>query len=287
MPHHRELAYASLKFSSIEINGSFYSLQRPSSYKTWYEQTPGDFVFSVKGGRYITHMKKLRDVDTAVANFFASGLLALEGKLGPILWQFPPNLGLDLGRFERFFSLLPKDTNEAARLARNHNRKLKERAYVHSSRRHKLRHAVEIRNSSFLTQEFIKLLRKWKIALVLADSAGNWPYSEDITADFVYIRLHGAEQIYWSSYSDQMLDGWSERIGCWSRGDSPCDGRCVVQKQPPERARDVFVYFDNDAKVAAPFDAMRLAQSLDATPTTFDDADELVPAKRRRQFARV
>src|SRR2546421_9997190 len=109
----RELEYASRKLNSIEINGSFYSLQRPSSYRAWYEATPDGFVFAVKGGRFITHMKRLRDVDEATANFFASGILLLREKLGPILWQFPPNMGFDEQKFADFFELLPKDTLDA------------------------------------------------------------------------------------------------------------------------------------------------------------------------------
>src|SRR3954466_13617496 len=124
-----ELAYASRELNSIEINGSFYSLQRPSSYALWREQTPDGFVFSVKAGRFITHMKKLRGVESALANFFASGLLALREKLGPILWQLPPSLGFDADRLRDFFDLLPRDTQAAARLARRHDDKLKARAF--------------------------------------------------------------------------------------------------------------------------------------------------------------
>ncbi|HEX8521216.1 MAG TPA: DUF72 domain-containing protein [Tepidisphaeraceae bacterium] len=279
----RELPYASRKLNSIEINGSFYSLQRPSSYAEWYRQTPEDFIFSVKGGRFITHMKKLRDVEDATANFFASGLLALREKLGPILWQFPPNLGMDLERFEKFFQLIPRDTREAAKLASHHTEKLKGRALAKADVNIPLRHCVEIRHPSFLTEDFVALLRRHDVSLVFADTAGIWPYTEDVTSDFIYIRLHGAEQIYWSSYSDQMLDWWQSRIELWSKGLSPCDGRCVTTKKPRRRNRDVYVYFDNDAKVAAPFDAMRLAERLGARPDTFEEAEQLVGKPRTRE----
>jgi len=259
----RELEYASRKLNSIEINGSFYSLQRPSSYQAWYDATPEDFVFSVKGGRFITHMKKLRDVDEATANFFASGLLALKEKLGPILWQFPPNLGFELDRFERFFKLLPKDTEQAAHLAKKHNEKVKGRAYTKAHVDQKMRYAVEIRHPSFLSESFIDLLRKHNMALVFADSAGIWPYAEDVTADFVYLRLHGAEQLYASGYTDTMLDWWASRIRLWQRGQNPCDHRCVSSRLSKSRKkRDAYIYFDNDAKVHAPFDAIRLAAKL-------------------------
>ena len=259
----RELAYAATKFNSIEINGSFYSLQRPSSYQMWYEATPQDFIFAIKGGRFITHMKKLRDVEEATANFFASGLLALKEKLGPILWQFPAAFAFNPLRFESFFELLPKDTHEAAKLARKHNDKVKGRAYTKAHVDQAVRHAVEIRHPSFLCDEFIELLRRYNIALVFADTAGIWPYAEDVTADFVYLRLHGAEQLYASGYTDAMLDWWASRIRMWRKGQAPCDTRCCSSLRPPKmRARDVYCYFDNDAKVHAPFDAMRLAARL-------------------------
>ncbi|MFN2542299.1 MAG: DUF72 domain-containing protein, partial [Chthoniobacterales bacterium] len=194
---HRELEFASGAFNSVEINGSFYSLQLPSSYKRWYDATPRDFIFAVKGGRFITHMKKLRGVETALANFFASGVLALRDKLGPILWQLPPNLGFDPKRLTDFFNLLPRTAAEAARLARNHDDKLKARAFlkIDPGAAGLLRHAMEVRHPSFLIPEFFALLRQHKIAFVIADTAGKWPYAEDLTADFVYIRLHGAEQL--------------------------------------------------------------------------------------------
>src|SRR5215213_7942378 len=120
----RELEYASRQLNSIEINGSFYSLQRPSSYETWYGATPDDFVFSVKGGRFITHMKKLKDIEKPLANFFASGLLKLKEKLGPILWQFPPGFAFNEQRFSDFFELLPRTTKDAAKLAKKHDARL-------------------------------------------------------------------------------------------------------------------------------------------------------------------
>jgi uncharacterized protein YecE (DUF72 family) len=181
LPQKRELAYASRRLNSIEINGSFYSLQRPEYYRQWYDETPDDFVFSVKGGRFITHMKKLRDIDEALANFFASGVLALEEKLGPILWQFPPGFALNMERFEQFFELLPRDTQGAARLAKRHGRKLKGRVYTKTEANRPLRHAVEVRHPSFLVPPFIKLLRRHNIAFVFADTAGLWPYTEDVT----------------------------------------------------------------------------------------------------------
>jgi uncharacterized protein YecE (DUF72 family) len=266
LPQKRELEFASIQFNSIEINGSFYSLQLPSSYRTWYEQTPEDFVFSVKGGRFITHMKKLKDVRVPLANFLASGVLRLAEKLGPILWQFPPGFALNLERFEEFFELLPRDTESAAELAKQHNEKLKGRAWTNTDKNRRMRYAVEIRHHSFLDRKFMQLLRKHNIAFVFADTAQKWPYAEDVTADFVYARLHGDEELYVSGYTDQALDWWAARMKEWHAGQQPCDHRCVLDSAPkPRKSRDVFVYFDNDAKVKAPFDALSLCRRLGVT----------------------
>jgi uncharacterized protein YecE (DUF72 family) len=258
----RELEYASRNFNTIEINGSFYSLQRPSSYEQWHAQTPSGFIFSVKGARFITHMKKLRDVQAPLANFFGSGVLALREKLGPILWQFPPNFGWNEQRFRDFFELLPRDTAEAAELARLHDDKLKFGAWTKIDAVRPLRHCVEIRHPTFLVPEFFALLREYNIAFVYADTAGKWPYAEDITADFVYVRLHGAEQLYVSGYSDEELEWWGARIEAWSRGQQPPEASLVSSTKANRGARAVYVYFDNDAKVHAPFDAAKLAAML-------------------------
>jgi uncharacterized protein YecE (DUF72 family) len=262
LPHRMELQFASREFNSIEINGSFYSLQRPSSYQRWYAETPPGFVFSVKGARFITHMKKLRDVAVPLANFFASGVLCLCEKLGPILWQFPPNFGWNPERFAEFFDLLPRDTRAAAGLAKHHDDKLKAGSWTKTDATRPIRHAVEIRHHTFMVSEFFALLRRHNIAFVVADTAGKWPYTEDITADFVYCRLHGAEQLYVSGYSDQELDWWANRIEHWRKGKQPRDAKLVSDRKARTGKRDVYVYFDNDAKVHAPFNAKTLARKL-------------------------
>jgi uncharacterized protein YecE (DUF72 family) len=262
LAHRLELEFASRAFNSIEINGSFYSLQLPSSYRRWYNETPAGFVFSVKGGRFITHMKKLRDVDAAVANFFASGVLCLKEKLGPILWQFPPNFGWNPERFRDFFELLPHDTGAAAKLAKKHDAKVKGRAWTKADAVRPIRHAVEIRHPTFMVPEFFALLRRYNIAFVLADTAGKWPYAEDITAEFVYCRLHGAEQLYVSGYSDVELDWWANRIEHWRKGKQPNDAKVVAGRKTSAGKRDIYIYFDNDAKVHAPFNARTLANKL-------------------------
>jgi uncharacterized protein YecE (DUF72 family) len=245
LPQSQELAFASHKMRSVEINGSFYSLQRPSSYLAWAAQTPDDFVFAVKGGRFITHNKKLRDCAGPLANFFASGVLALEEKLGPILWQLPPQLPFDAGRLEAFFALLPRTTDAAAELAAGHDDHLKHGAYVSPRVHRPLQYAVEVRHETYRDPGFLRVLRRSDIALCIADTAGKWPYLDAVTAGFVYVRLHGAKRLYVSGYGPADLDRWAERIRAWHSG-----------------GRDVFVYFDNDVKVRAPFDAIHLAARL-------------------------
>jgi uncharacterized protein YecE (DUF72 family) len=262
LPHRRELEYASGAFNSVEINGSFYSLQRPSSYQRWYSETPDDFLFAVKGGRFITHMKKLRDVEVPLANFFASGVLALREKLGPILWQLPPNLAWNEQRLCEFFKLLPRNTREAASLGKKHDNKLKTRAWIRIDISRRIRYAIEVRHDSFMTAAFFALLRKHKIAFVFADTAGKFPYAEDLTADFMYIRLHGATELYVSGYGDKAIECWADRIEHWRKGKHPRDSKLITPARRAAKRLDVFVYFDNDAKVHAPFDAQRLSAQL-------------------------
>ena len=258
-----ELHYVSRCFPTVELNGSFYSLQTPQSYARWYADTPRGFVFAVKGPRFITHVKRLRDVEVPLANFFASGVFALGEKLGPILWQFPASFHYDHDVFARFFERLPRDTGTALKLARRRDSRMKGRARLAIDRSRRLRHAIEIRHESFLNDDFVALLREHGIALVVADTAGKWPYVEDVTADFVYMRLHGDEQLYVSGYSDQALDRWARRIRAWSTGSQPRDAELISKNLPKRRAsRDVYCYFDNDAKVRAPFDAIRLTEML-------------------------
>ena len=273
LPQRRELEFASGMFNSVEINGSFYSLQRPSSYQRWYAETPEGFLFAVKGGRFITHMKKLREVKRPLANFFASGVLALREKLGPILWQFPPNFAWNKARFVEFFDLLPRNTAEAVQLAKKHDDKLKERAWTRTDVSRPLRYAVEVRHPSFLTPAFFDLLRKHNIAFVFADTAQKWPYAEDLTADFVYCRLHGDTKLYVSGYSDRALDWWAERIKYWRDGKQPDDAKVITRSKNRRNSLDVFVYFDNDAKVHAPYDAISLAKRLHLSWSGWDSKE--------------
>jgi len=261
LAQHRELEYASRALASIELNGSFYALQRPSSYEKWRTRTPAGFVFSVKGPRFVTHMKKLAEVEVPLANFFASGVLALGDQLGPVLWQLPPTLGFDAERLAAFFSLLPRTTGAAAHLATQHDQRLDGRAFTTTDADRPLRHALEVRHPSFETPALVQLLRDNDIALVCADSAGKWPVLDDVTSDFVYVRLHGDQELYVSGYGDAALDRWAERVRTWQKGATPSDGRTLAPPAPV-REREGFVYFDNDAKVHAPFDAIALAHRL-------------------------
>ncbi|HEY0859078.1 MAG TPA: DUF72 domain-containing protein [Albitalea sp.] len=263
LPQRKELQYASRMLPTIEINGSFYSLQRPEYYAEWYEDTPEGFVFAVKGPKYITHMKRLKDIETPLANFFANGLFELKEKLGPILWQFPPQLPFMPERFDAFFAQLPRDTLAAAQIAARHDHRVAGRTSLVPDRKRRLRHAVEIRHPSFIDPQFVAMLRRHRIALVVADTAGKWPLLEDLTADFVYVRLHGDEELYASGYSDDALERWAERFRRWSAGEQVSDARLASPKPAPKRAsRDIYCYFDNDVKVHAPYDAATLMRKL-------------------------
>jgi len=261
-----ELHFASRAVSTIEINGTHYRLQSPKSFGAWYDETPPSFVFSVKGSRYLTHILRFRDeaAQAAMANFFAQGVFLLREKLGPILWQFPPTFKFEAGRFEAILAMLPKDGSSALELAERHDRHVKQ-PYVAIDRNRPMRHAIEIRHDSFRDATFIKLLRKYHCGLVVSDATANWPCVQDLTSDFVYLRLHGTQTKYAGEYTDASLDRWAARIRQWAAGNQPADARLIAPDLAPRRRsrRDVFCYFDNDTKSQAPFDARRLAQRLD------------------------
>jgi uncharacterized protein YecE (DUF72 family) len=258
----RELEFASRRLNSIELNGTFYSTQKPQSFKQWSDETPDDFVFSVKGSQFITHVRKLENVETALANFLAQGLLRLGRKLGPILWQLPPQTSYDAARLETFLKLLPHTQKQAAAYARQRDEWMAARSWLEVEEDLPLRHAVEIRHKSFANAEYISLLRNHKVALVVADSV-KWPVMMDVTADFVYCRLHGSEKIYPDGYTDDAIDTWARRMIAWSRGEEVSDGTRVHPEPGAQRpARDVFVYFDDDNKERAPFDAQRLSKRI-------------------------
>jgi uncharacterized protein YecE (DUF72 family) len=270
LPQRLELWYASRILSTIEINGSFYSLQRPEYYQQWHDETPEDFVFAVKGPRFITHMKRLREIETPLANFFASGVFNLRAKLGPVLWQFPPHFRYDHDKLSAFFDLLPRDTEAALQLARRRDYRLKGRARLAIDASRPMRHAIEVRHRSFVSPDFVALLRARHIGLVVAETAKRWPMMHDVTADFVYMRLHGDKVLYQSGYDDKALERWAARIEAWRAGKEPADAERVSETAaPPATGRDVYCYFDNtDVKLRAPVDAQSLMRKLGQPPGT-------------------
>jgi uncharacterized protein YecE (DUF72 family) len=240
----RELRYASRVFNTIELNGSFYSLQWPTSYAQWANETPEGFVFAIKGSRYMTHMLKLRGIEAALANFFASGLFELGDKLGPILWQFPPMMKFNAALFDDFFSVLPRSTAHAQWIACAHDERPKGRVCLQPLDDLPLRHAVEVRHASFETPEFVELLERHNIAFVVADTPNPWPRFEGVTADFSYMRLHGSTELYNSRYTHVELVRWAGLIREWAR------------------SGDVYCYFDNTDKLHAPDNAQELMEML-------------------------
>jgi len=291
-----ELAFASRQVNSIEVNGTFYSLQRPTSFALWHAETPADFVFAVKCPRFITHLRRLKDVETPLANFLASGLLRLEEKLGPLLWQLPPSLPFDPEPLKAFFRLLPRTTEAAARLARRHDDHVRHGTWLTVDHDRPLRHALEVRHPSFAVPAFIELLRRHEVALVVADTANTWPALEDVTADFVYVRLHGQSELYVSGYTAAALAGWATKVKAWLAGRSLPSPHRITRPAPRVPGRDVFVYFDNDVKTHAPFDARSLARRIGlAVPEgaehplaeSTEEARMGWPAVRRKRPARV
>lgn len=241
-----ELAHVARRMTSVEINGSFYSLQRPTSYQRWRESVPDGFVFAVKGSRFVTHMKALRDVETPLANFFASGPLALGPTLGPMLWQLPERLPFDETLVRPFLSLLPRTTLAVAELAARHDDRVPDdRARTTAEVDAPVRHAIEPRHPSWDSDPTRDLLCEHGVALVHADTAGRWPTMGDGTADFHYVRLHGEERLYAGGYSEATLDAWADRLAAWD-----ADGQ------------DSYVYFDNDIDGRAPWDAENLIERV-------------------------
>lgn len=245
LPQRRELEHIGSRLSTVELNGSFYSLQRPESYRRWRESVPGGFVFAVKGSRYVTHMLRLRDAGTALANFFASGPLALGSALGPILWQLPEREAFDEEVLSEFLSALPRSASAALELARRHDDRVEGRAWLEIEEDRPLRHAIEPRSPSFGASEALRLLERHGVAMTVADTAGRFPRFDAVTADFVYVRLHGAQELYRSGYTEAEIREWADRVRAWT-----------------DDGRDVYVYFDNDAAGHAPHDALALARSV-------------------------
>lgn len=255
-----ELRYASRQFGTIELNSSFYRLHKPAVYRGWREQTPAGFLFAVKAPRFITHIKRLKDVDEPMSVFFASGPLELRDKLGPLLWQLPPSFRYDRDRIESFLASLPRNGADALAIARRARRDTR---IDEAFRRRRLRHALEVRHESFLEADFIRQARAYGVAVVVSDGARRWPMIHDVTAGFVYLRLHGEKKLYSSRYGDASLDRWAARLRAWMEGGQLGDQPLLLPEgYPARKSRDAYVYFDNDSKVDAPFDAQRLIERL-------------------------
>lgn len=269
----KELYFASRSVNSIEINGSFYALQTPERYAGWYADTPDNFIFSVKAPRYITHIRRLNDVEEPIANFFASGPLELKEKLGAMLWQFPPSFKFNEQQFHQFLQMLPKTAGEALSITRKYHPDFNLPEQVQKKR--ELRHAVEIRNQTFVDETFIALLRRYNVAFVIADTARRWPYAEDITSDFVYMRLHGDTELYRSGYSEEAIDHWYRRIKSWSQGIQPRDAKLIAKRTKLHDSLDVYCYFDNTDKLWAPQDARQLSHLL-GVDKEFEKPDDLL-----------
>ena len=243
LPARARLEYVAERFNTVEINASFYSLQGPTNYQRWYDLTPSGFLFALKGGRFITHLKRLQGVEQAIANFFASGPLVLGEKLGPVLWQLPESLRFNEALLERFLGLLPRSTEEAAALGGRHDEKLRSLPYLKVDESRPILHAIEVRHPSYDDRRFFDQLTAHAVACVVADSP-KWPRFDKRTAAHSYVRLHGHTELYVSGYSSRSLDTWARHCERWSR-DGP-----------------VFAYFDNDARGRAPIDAGALKKRL-------------------------
>ena len=255
-----ELAFASRHLGTIEINSTFYSHQKAQSFRNWAAETPEDFVFSVKGHQLITHIKRLKDAELPLANFFASGVLALGKRLGPFCWQLPPNLKYDKARMETFLSLLPQDKDALLALA-GKNQGLKNEPFLDAAEIGPVRHAIEVRHESFANPEFVELMRAHNVALVTADTA-EWP-ATDITADFVYCRLQGAPGK--EQYEPAEIEARAKWLDAWSKGEAPSDAPTITLAATGA-ARDVFAFFVSTDKKHAPRNAMAVMQKLAIAP---------------------
>jgi len=261
LPRREELRHVGERFDTLEVNGTFYRLTTPQRCVRWRDTVPADVALAVKGSRFITHNKKLADTGPALANFFASGILALGTKLGPILWQLPEQLHFDAERVDAFLAALPHDTTTAAELARDHDERVEEAAYGDGSN-HRVRHVLEVRHRSYLCDEMVAIARRHGVALA-ASHAPAWPYTEEVTAGFVYVRLHGPGALYASSYGEDELRSWAQRLRRWRNAEQPADARTITDRAPPARQeRDVYVYFNNDQSGYAPRNAARLRTLL-------------------------
>jgi len=233
-PKSRELDYASRHVTSIEVNGTFYRLQTPAVFRKWHDATPDDFLFTIKAPRFIVQRKDLSTAGTAVERFVSSGITELATKLGPILWQLSSTKRFNAGELDAFLGLLPAAAGNTA-----------------------LRHALEVRDPSFMNPEFLGLARQHGVAVVFEDDA-NYPACADLTANFVYARLRRSVASVKTGYSLDALKRWARRAQRWAEGQEPRDLPRIAGKTKEVTARDVFIFFINGAKERAPGAAQKL-----------------------------
>lgn len=255
LPRARRLAYAAERMTTLEVNTTFYGSPAPSTFSAWRAQVPDDFVFSVKGSRVVTHDRRLEDAARAVAEFFACGVLLLREKLGPVLWQVPASLGFRPETVDAFLSVLPHSVGEARRLAAQCGLAPDPAQLALPDR--PIRQCLEVRGAGFRDHRFVELLRRHDVAAVVTNSPG-WPTIDEVTSDFVYVRLHGDAGHFPDGYDDVTIDAWADRVTAWLRGSDGAAGA----------GRDVFVYFDNpDGRgIRSPSDAIRLQTRVGGGP---------------------
>jgi uncharacterized protein YecE (DUF72 family) len=238
LPQAQELSYASRKLTSIEINGTFYRTQRPATFRKWADETPDDFVFALKGPQFATNRRVLAEAGPSIERFFASGVLELKSKLGPVLWQMAPTKKFEPEDFAAFLALLPQRLDGKT-----------------------IRHVVEVRHESFLNAAFIAMLRKFSVAVAVVESDKH-PMIADVTSDFVYLRLQRTSAKVKTGYAPGALDLWARRARAWESGGALDDLSTIAGGPPAKKQRDVFIYMIAGAKVRAPAAAMALIERL-------------------------
>lgn len=240
LPARRELEYASRQLTAIEVNGTFYSTQKPETFAKWHDETPDDFVFALKANRFATNRRVLAEAGESVERFVGSGLARLGAKLGPLLWQFAPTKRFDPEDFEAFLKLLPA-TLEGRRL----------------------RHVLDVRHASFMDPGFLALARRYGAAVVITDSP-DYPSFANLTADFVYLRLMRCEPGRAAGYAPEVLDAYAACAQTWATGGEPAQVPKVAgdDTAAPRRPRDVFVFMINGAKERAPAAAVGVLAEL-------------------------
>ena len=238
LTHAKELAYASERLTSIEVNGTFYRTQSPQTYRKWAAEVPDGFVFSLKGSRFVTNRRVLKEAGDSIKRFLDSGVTELGSKLGPLLWQFAPFKKFDEADFGGFLELLPDKFDG-----------------------HRIRHVVEVRHDSFLTPNFIALLRKFSMPVVFTDHA-EYPSIADVTGDFIYARLQQGKDMIPTAYPPKALDAWTGRLREWAKGGEPGDLPRLGPAAKKSKPRDVYGYVIHEGKVRAPAAAMALIERL-------------------------